>query len=81
MGIAAVSEWNQLSNSLLSAAINIFEIEKFLQSFSVSSISSLDILAVYMHVPSKLVPGTKSIYKLLALLQSVCFSKVEPVLC
>ena len=46
--VAAVNEWNRLPNSLLFAVLKIFGINKFRRFFSISSLSSINILAVYM---------------------------------
>ena len=48
-------QWNRLRNSWLSAVEKIFEIEKFLGIFFISNISFLNILAIYMYVPYKVV--------------------------
>ena len=53
MRILAVNEWSRLPNSSLLAVIECFKIEKFLRFLSVSSISSLNISAVYMWAPYK----------------------------
>jgi len=44
----AVNEWNRLLNSSFFAVIKTLQIEKFLSFPSASSISSLNISAVYM---------------------------------
>ena len=51
MRVLAVSEWNWFPSSLLFAATESFKIEKFLSFLSFSSLSSSNILAVYMYVP------------------------------
>ena len=48
MRVLAADEWDRLPNSSLLAVIKIFQTEKFLRNFSFSSLSSLNILAIYM---------------------------------
>ena len=62
MWYLAVNKWNRFPNFLLFAVMKVLQNEKFLEFLSVSSISSLNIPAVYIQAPYKVVSYKKSVY-------------------